>query len=303
MQSTSAAASVRDNEREALVAAAVRSARPIAVRTRVAAINAYKAGASVTAAVTDALMRERAALENGCLAAHLQGRLRAAVTARAARGEALSLDAFGSAIDWLTKRLKLTGPQIVDLADEYADPIDAAINLLAGDINEHVADALVDIGRKGLHTQGGIAAIRDAFDAAGMGPQKDSALETMYRTQMAGAYGAGQWHANQSPEIAEILWGYEYATAGDDRVRPTHAAMDGVRAPKEDPLWQTWWCPCGYNCRCVNLEIYHGAEEAVAVPPLPLVEIDGATVVPGPDNGFGFNTGEMLSDVLQLVRL
>lgn len=46
------------------------------------------------------------------------------------------------------------------------------------------------------------------------------------------------------------VWGYEYVTAGDEKVRVSHDAQNGVTLPKSDPFWQVWWPPNGYNCRC-----------------------------------------------------
>jgi SPP1 gp7 family putative phage head morphogenesis protein len=114
-------------------------------------------------------------------------------------------------------------------------------------------------------------------------------LETLVRTQTQLAYGAGQENANAAPEIQEILWGYEYATVGDDRVRPTHAAMDGVRAPKADPVWLIWTPPNGYNCRCSRIEVFAG--DSLAVPKAPLEDVK-------PDDGFAFNPGRLYRDLL-----
>lgn len=41
-----------------------------------------------------------------------------------------------------------------------------------------------------------------------------------------------------------------YSTAGDDKVRPDHAALDGVTLPVEDPFWSYAYPPNGWNCRC-----------------------------------------------------
>jgi len=43
---------------------------------------------------------------------------------------------------------------------------------------------------------------------------------------------------------------------GDDRVRDSHAELNGVRAPKDDPIWTQIWPPNGWSCRCTTLEIF-----------------------------------------------
>lgn len=81
-------------------------------------------------------------------------------------------------------------------------------------------------------------------------------VKTVYRTQQAVAFSAGQWVADQDPDISEILWGYKYVTVGDDFVRPNHVAMDGTTLPKDDPFWQDNWTPNGWNCRCDIIPIF-----------------------------------------------
>lgn len=43
---------------------------------------------------------------------------------------------------------------------------------------------------------------------------------------------------------------WEYKTAGDDQVRPEHAALDGLVLQSNDPKWDKIFPPNGWNCRC-----------------------------------------------------
>lgn len=292
----------RDREREALVAIGMSAVAPIARRTRVAALRAYRSGNSIAHAIDAELQHARPQIVKGMVAAHLQGRLRAAMTFKVAARDRLALsDPFRASLDFLERRLDLTPDQIVNLADRYSGDADTIVRALAGDVNETIGRAVTDIVQSGIHTGGGIARLREAFDTAGMGPRADWQLSTLYRTQVQTAYSAGQWNANQDPAIQEILWGYTYTTVGDDRVRPTHAAMDGTRAAKDDPLWETWFPPCGFNCRCTAIEIFNDDPQATQDVPTGLVHIDGVLVQPGPDKGWDFNPGELYRDALGLL--
>ena len=42
----------------------------------------------------------------------------------------------------------------------------------------------------------------------------------------------------------------QYHTALDDKVRESHAALEGITLPYEDPFWNTAFPPNGWNCRC-----------------------------------------------------
>ncbi len=42
----------------------------------------------------------------------------------------------------------------------------------------------------------------------------------------------------------------QYETEGDSRVRPEHAAMDGITLPITHQFWNDFYPPNGWNCRC-----------------------------------------------------
>ena len=62
----------------------------------------------------------------------------------------------------------------------------------------------------------------------------------------------------------------QYRTAGDDRVREEHAALDGTTLPPSDPFWDHYLPPNGWNCRCTAVQVRKGkyprsnSKEAIA---------------------------------------
>ena len=47
----------------------------------------------------------------------------------------------------------------------------------------------------------------------------------------------------------------QYRTAGDDKVRPEHAALNRITLPMGDPFWETYYPPNGWNCRCTVVQV------------------------------------------------
>ena len=47
----------------------------------------------------------------------------------------------------------------------------------------------------------------------------------------------------------------QYRTQHDEKVRPEHAALDGVTLPPSDPFWETYYPPNGWNCRCTVAQV------------------------------------------------
>lgn len=73
-------------------------------------------------------------------------------------------------------------------------------------------------------------------------------LETVFRVNSQMAYGTGRRRALE--EVAEDLPFWVYHAVMDDRVRPTHAALNNLVLPANHPFWTDHYPPWGFNCRC-----------------------------------------------------
>jgi SPP1 gp7 family putative phage head morphogenesis protein len=157
---------------------------------------------------------------------------------------------------------------------------------MATQLETAVQQAVLDTTEQGGGVKEGITALRQAFASEGFTPAADHTLEAVFRTQTQLSYSAGRENSLADPAIQSILVSFTYNTVGDDRVRETHAAMDGVTRPKDDPIWDIWTPPCGWNCRCAKLENF----EDVKLTDVPDVQ---------PDQGFAFNPGRVFADSIR----
>ena len=61
----------------------------------------------------------------------------------------------------------------------------------------------------------------------------------------------------------------QYRTAGDDRVRPDHQALNLTTPPFDDSFWNSYLPPLGWRCRCTTVQVRIGKypvdDSAVAV--------------------------------------
>lgn len=88
-------------------------------------------------------------------------------------------------------------------------------------------------------------------------------LKTEFETAYAGARQAAQWiDIKQKSKTLPYL---EYQTANDERVRPSHAELDGIIKKVDDPFWDTFYPPNGFNCRCIVIQ-HAEAEETELTP-------------------------------------
>lgn len=57
---------------------------------------------------------------------------------------------------------------------------------------------------------------------------------------------AGKWERIEKDGDEYLL---QYRTAGDDKVSPEHASLNGVTLPPSDTFWDEYYPPNGWNCR------------------------------------------------------
>lgn len=113
--------------------------------------------------------------------------------------------------------------------------------------------------------------------------KSDFHAETVFRTNVATAYEAGRWQELHNPETAKYYPAFTYHTMGDDAVRDEHAELDGLTYASDDPVWDTYWPPWDFNCRCdveaVYVDDFDGEVDE------PYQDLD----LPEPDEGWGGN--------------
>lgn len=77
-------------------------------------------------------------------------------------------------------------------------------------------------------------------------------LQAEYNMAVQSAQMASKW---QDFEAHKDFVNLQYRTAGDEKVREEHRALDGTTLPVEDPFWSEYLPPLGWNCRCTVVEV------------------------------------------------
>lgn len=78
-------------------------------------------------------------------------------------------------------------------------------------------------------------------------------LNTIYRTNVQTAYSAQRYQQQRDNAIDRPYW--QYSAVGDSRTRPSHANLNGRIYRYDDPFWQTFYPPNGFNCRCTVIAL------------------------------------------------
>lgn len=283
-------AAAQDAQKRQLERFYLSDARVILARAAAKAANAYKRGGNPAKVFREEVSgnngnggKLKALLVASMIRSHVAGFEQARKRVKDHRGRTKKLSTYTDLLDELIAQL---GPDDAFLRVGYGRSANEEIDGLADQVRDHLDVALKRIAAADMTASGGAAEITKAFQNAGVTGVNPFAAETVFRSQTAAAWQVGTMRFEAQPAIDEIIWGYEYVTAGDDRVRPDHEKMDGVKAPKDDPIWKKWTPPCGWNCRCDRVPIFF--DERPRKTEIPSVK---------PDEDFPFNPYE-LNEVL-----
>ena len=179
------------------------------------------------------------------------------------------------------KKIPMSKAAFDALVDEYKNEAFSIAGEFKDEVIWEVKGELDKALLEGLTQDKVIANITGLFERMGITPLQPHRVENIFRTNMMGAYNAGRWDTMQDKHIAEYFPMFQYDAINDSRTRPSHAAMDGHIARRDDPIWQTWWPPNGYQCRCTVRPV-SVSEEVGALKPAPAGQ---------PDPGFAGNPG------------
>ena len=80
-------------------------------------------------------------------------------------------------------------------------------------------------------------------------------LKAEYDLAHSSAIMAARWEEIAGDGDRYLL---QYRTAGDGKVRPDHAALNGITLPPSDPFWQSFFPPNGWGCRCTAVQVRRG---------------------------------------------
>lgn len=136
-----------------------------------------------------------------------------------------------------------------------------------------VKNSLFASVKKGSDLREAIAGMKDVMEpflrSGAVDPELagGAQLETVVRTNVVDAFNTSRLETFKAN--GDFVLGLEYSAVLDDRVRENHAEMDGRQYAIDDPIWDKWTPPNGFNCRCVLVPITRadGDFEADKQPP------------------------------------
>jgi hypothetical protein len=162
--------------------------------------------------------------------------------------------AFSEAIEFQRRRLAIGSDEWLQILAEEG----VASSAIADDTFRSVAEDLAGAVLELMQSGGTLDDFRRDYDRIvkerGWAYRGDSGWHSrlVWRLNLNMAQSAGRWEQAQrlmAQHPGRRFYG-RYVTAGDHKVRHTHAEWDGIILPLDHVWWLTHWTPNGFNCRC-----------------------------------------------------
>ena len=209
----------------------------------------------------------------------------------------LSALPFEEALKFIRNKIPMTEDDFARLAREAKIRGFTVADMASLDALKDIKDSLtkaIETGQSLGDWKKSIGDVLKQWDISGY------RAETIYRTNLQTAYQVGRYEQMTDPDILEMRPYWMYVAVMDDRTRPEHAALNGKVFPADDPFWDHWYPPNGYNCRCT---VYTLSESELEREGLivqkgkdfynrPVKMPDGSVVQMIPDPNWDFNPGK-----------
>jgi SPP1 gp7 family putative phage head morphogenesis protein len=148
---------------------------------------------------------------------------------------------------WADK-VRLGPGEFAKLTDEAKVKAFAVSGIARGSELETVFTAMFRAIAQGTTLEEFKAECADIFERRGWTGKRAWRIDNIFRTNIQTAYNVGQYKQLMDDQAIFPIW--QYSAINDSRTRPTHRAMDGRAWPANHPMWDVWFPPNGYRCRC-----------------------------------------------------
>ena len=201
---------------------------------------------------------------------------------------------FREAVEFLKKKKPLTAGEYSMVSDECRAKAFTVSGYTSLEVLQTFLDELTDACENGKTKREFMENMNDFLERNGYEGLNPFHADVIFRTNMQTAYNAGHYKSMTDPTTKKLRPFWKYITAGDSEVRASHAQMDGKIYSADDPIWDIWYPPNGFRCRCTVVSMTKSQVERSGVPvstELPYgIDLEtGEIIGQFPDKGFSNN--------------
>lgn len=201
---------------------------------------------------------------------------------------------FKEALDFLKEKMSLSNELYQKLDAEGKAKAFTVSGYTSLEVLERFLQELEDAVKSGITKEAFKEQMDEFLKVKGYNSLNPWQTDVIFRTNLQTAYNAGHYKAMTEPEVRKRRPYWQYQTAGDKHVRTEHAVMEGRVYRCDDPIWDIWYPPNGFRCRCTVVSLTEGQVKKLGLTVDTLIPhgIDndtGEAVFYWPDKGFTGN--------------
>lgn len=157
---------------------------------------------------------------------------------------------YETAVNYFRGKLTLTAKDFYAMQEKYRAAAFTVSGYTSLGVVQTFGDELTKAIDEGLSMGQFRANMDDFLTRNGYSKLQPERAENIFRTNVQTAYSVGAYAEMTDPAVMESRPYWRYDAVGDKRTRPAHQTIDGKVYPADDPIWDTWYPPNGFQCRC-----------------------------------------------------
>lgn len=157
---------------------------------------------------------------------------------------------FEEAVEYFGERIPVAADEFYKLKGKYQQLAFTVSGYTAAEVLNQFYSELMAALEEGNSLSEFRANMNDFLTSEGYKGVTPFQAENIFRTNIQTAYNAGHYTRQSDPDMMALRPYWQYRAVGDENTRDAHLAMDGRVYPADDPIWDTWYPPNGFRCRC-----------------------------------------------------
>lgn len=157
---------------------------------------------------------------------------------------------FAEAAQYFGGRVPVTADEFYAIAEEYRGLAFTVSGYTAAQILKRFYEELLAAIEEGCTFSEFRLNMNDFLKNEGYEGLEPLQADNIFRTNIQTAYHVGHYRQMTDPAVMALRPYWQYDAVDDAHTRPTHLAMDGHVFPADSPVWDTWYPPNGFRCRC-----------------------------------------------------
>lgn len=194
---------------------------------------------------------------------------------------------FEEAVDYFKGRVPVTAEVFYRIAEQYRGLAFTVSGYTKAQILKRFYDEILAALEDGNTFSEFRRSMNDFLKAEGYEGLDPLQADLIFRTNIQTAYNVGHYEQMTDPGVMKLRPFWQYDAVNDTHTRPSHLAMDGKVFPADHPVWNTWFPPNGFRCRCTVRTLSKRQVEARGL----TVEDEFPAIAPDPH--FGTNPAKV----------